>query len=171
MELRGYKVNELTDAWLPIGTVNSQTGAILKSMGGDATWILEDGTLYPTYQQVRDIPNGAKLGLGGVWVHPSIPPSVRLGTANEDFVSSAKPSSQPYRCLTCQNTNLDSRDMEVNPATGNIWGCNKCGGKKLERVGEKSPMAKKPTEGLRNLTEEMLLDAYNKLSYHPKAKP
>lgn len=50
--------------------------------------------------------------------------------------SAQSPSPLPHRCLTCRNTNLDSRDLEVNPATGNIWGCNRCGSKKLEAQAE-----------------------------------
>jgi DNA-directed RNA polymerase subunit RPC12/RpoP len=41
---------------------------------------------------------------------------------------------QSYRCTGCSNTNLNQGDLEINPATGNIWGCNKCGSKSLERI-------------------------------------
>lgn len=46
------------------------------------------------------------------------------------------PSPPSYSCLTCGKSDLDSRDLEVNPVTGNIWGCPKCGGKKLQKKEE-----------------------------------
>ncbi len=45
------------------------------------------------------------------------------------------PASAKYICLQCNNNKLTQEDLNVNPATGNIWGCYKCGSKKLERVG------------------------------------
>lgn len=42
-----------------------------------------------------------------------------------------------YKCTQCGRADLNDGDLEVNPATGNIWGCPKCGGKKLEELAPK----------------------------------
>jgi ribosomal protein L37AE/L43A len=64
--------------------------------------------------------------------------------------------SLTYVCRACK-TSLDERDAAVNPKTGKIWGCYKCGGKDLEQIGDSK-------EDIGELAQKALEEAAKQMS-------
>lgn len=106
------------------------------------------------------------------------------GPGAKVFVPSAQqapPPSAAYQCSTCGKADLNSGDLEVNPVTGNIWGCPKCGGKKLQETRAGQVRVEEEQADLKfsflkansyivpkgAVTEQMILDAMHELRRGP----
>lgn len=112
--------------WIPEGTEHHGSGMILvEGQDGYGAWADARGILAYTGKKLETIPSNALL-VG--------PPTFKLQLDSGSQLSNAN-NPDSYRCTICGFAKLDARDLEKNPATGNIWGCHKCGGKKLEAIG------------------------------------
>lgn len=88
------------------------------------------GTQSPTFPKLGVQAKGSGYYYGIQWLADQV---ARKPQAQPDPAAKLKPT-KTYKCKAC-STPLNESDAAVNPKTGNIWGCYKCGGKNLEEVG------------------------------------
>lgn len=55
------------------------------------------------------------------------------GEVTVDLTPLTAPSAK-FKCGTCRATDLNEKDLALNPRDGQIYGCWHCGGKKLEKL-------------------------------------
>ncbi len=160
--MRGVKIvwGPYKGKYCPIGWKSLYTSRPLIDLGNGQAgtppydWTSADGSDTESLPIV-DIPEDAELfGTAPVQYYQELNSGWFPTPENTTLPEPPKMTSKPFKCLSC-NQALDSRDNALNPKTGSIFGCWKCGSKRLEAKEELWDSGIITKQGLAALNEQI----------------